>query len=258
MGGLMNPLSLLVEIPEFILQGLSGAVVALPTQAFFVYRIYVLSGKNMIAPLIWVIPAIFQNVATIFYAAKAFYSANGSVHIVSFIEIHDHFFTCITLSNLVVGAAVDALIAIAMTILLFCERTATGFVGTLHILQRLTIFAVNTGLWTAMFAVLSAILIHVIPTSALYTVFAIPLSSLYCNALLANLHARSYIRGEGTTHNAGAEMVVMNQAASNDTTTAKQSTRFSSAIHLDIRKTTESASFPDANLSTKPGLEHMV
>jgi len=37
MGGLMNPLSLLADILEFILQGLSLQVVALPMQAFFVY-----------------------------------------------------------------------------------------------------------------------------------------------------------------------------------------------------------------------------
>ena len=75
---------------------------------------------------------------------------------------------------------------------------------------------------------------HVFSTSALYMVFSIPLSSLYCNAFLANLNVRSYVRGEGTTHkfNAGAEMVVMDRTASNDTTTAKQSMRFSSAIHL--------------------------
>ncbi|KAN0073659.1 hypothetical protein V8E55_012136 [Tylopilus felleus] len=256
MGGLMNPLSLLADIPN--LQGLSLQVVALPTQAFFVYRIYVLSGKNMMAPLLWVIPAMFQIVATILHVAKAFYSANGFVHSLLRYAICSYMEQSLTLSNLAVGGTVDALIAIFMTILLLRQRTATGFVGTLHILQWLTIFAVNTGLWTAMFTVLSAVLMHVFSTSALYMVFSIPLSSLYCNALLANLNVRSYVRGEGTTHkfNAGAEMVVMDRTASNDTTTAKQSMRFSSAIHLDIRKTMELASFPD--LSRKPGPEHMV
>ncbi|KAN0073573.1 hypothetical protein V8E55_012243 [Tylopilus felleus] len=246
MGGLMNPLSLLADIPN--LQGLSLQVVALPTQAFFVYRIYVLSGKNMMAPLLWVG----------IHVAKAFYSANGFVHSLLRYAICSYMEQSLTLSNLAVGGMVDALIAIFMTILLLRQRTATEFVGTLHILQWLTIFAVNTGLWTAMFTVLSAVLMHVFSTSALYMVFSIPLSSLYCNAFLANLNVRSYVRGEGTTHkfNAGAEMVVMDRTASNDTTTAKQSMRFSSAIHLDIRKTMELASFPD--LSRKPGPEHMV
>lgn len=35
-------------------------------------------------------------------------------------------------------------------------------VSTTHILQRLAVFAVNTGTWTAIFALLSAIMVRVI------------------------------------------------------------------------------------------------
>lgn len=40
-------------------------------------------------------------------------------------------------------------------------------------------------------------------------VFGIPLSSVYCNTLLANLNARTYIRGGTTAPDTGADAVMM-------------------------------------------------
>lgn len=37
-----------------------------------------------------------------------------------------------------------------------------GFTSSVHILHRLTMFAVNTGIWTAIFALLSVILVRVL------------------------------------------------------------------------------------------------
>ena len=39
-----------------------------------------------------------------------------------------------------------------------------------------------------------------------YTVFGFPLCSVYCNTLLANLNARTYIRGETTTHHTDVDL----------------------------------------------------
>ena len=67
-----------------------------------------------------------------------------------------------------------------MTFLIFRKRNESGFAryahvscrrentsqrwstSTAHILQRLTMFAVNTGIWTATFAVLAIIMVRVI------------------------------------------------------------------------------------------------
>ncbi|KAG6380572.1 hypothetical protein JVT61DRAFT_4935 [Boletus reticuloceps] len=78
--------------------------------------------------------------------------------------------------------------------------------------------AVNTGIWTATFVILTLIFVRVVhrwrlisisssltqvpqmrvfPSTVLYVLFGIPLDSLYCNMLLANLNARAYIRGGG-------------------------------------------------------------
>ncbi|KAH0836833.1 hypothetical protein J3R83DRAFT_8610 [Lanmaoa asiatica] len=94
--------------------------------------------------------------------------------------------------------------------------------STDHILQRLVFFAVNTGIWTATFALLTVILLHLFPLNLLYAVFGIPLCSVYCNTLLANLNARAYIRGEATTPNVGVDPFTSPALQVSSTKTDKQ------------------------------------
>jgi hypothetical protein len=94
-------------------------------------------------------------------------------------------------------------------------------------LQRLILFSVNTGSWTALFALLTIILVrsgnicqifrsclkltlqmHTYLTESISMVFATPLCSVYCNTVLANLNARQYIRSETTGHNIDTEQVI--------------------------------------------------
>ncbi|KAN0080021.1 hypothetical protein V8E55_009587 [Tylopilus felleus] len=272
MAGLANPLTMVDEIPEI------DASVALPTQAFFAYRIYIFSGNNILVPLLWVRlskrssrsvslqtlgrlesnweRSFCTSVVAILYEVKSFYSVNGSIHVVGFTVIEDHFFTgkqSLATASLSVAAAVDVLIAIGMTFLLLRKQNAGGFADTAHILQRLTMFAVNTGSWTALFAVLSAIFTAVFRANALSAVFSIPLSSVYCNTLLANLNARTYIRGDGTTHNASTDLVTVRSPMSSEGKADNQSeeTKITPPFaRLKIRRTTEVVTFTDADRST--------
>ncbi|KAI9567067.1 hypothetical protein HD554DRAFT_2110190 [Boletus coccyginus] len=108
-------------------------------------------------------------------------------------------FMVLVTSTLYVAAAVDVLNAVVSTSLLFRKRIATGLSSEAHAFQRLAVFAVNTGIWTAAFALLAAILLHLSRFTFLSLVFGVPLCSVYCNTLLANLNVRAYIRDE--THN---------------------------------------------------------
>ncbi|KAF9238079.1 hypothetical protein BU15DRAFT_62726 [Melanogaster broomeanus] len=94
-----------------------------------------------------------------------------------------------------IAAAVDIVIAIAMCTLLAMGRT--GFSEkTDRMLLRLIVISLNTGLWTAILALLSMILLMSLPsTEMLYTGVNYPLCSLYCNTLLANLNIRPYLQG---------------------------------------------------------------
>ncbi|KAF8141405.1 hypothetical protein EV363DRAFT_1578669 [Boletus edulis] len=199
MAVLVNPLSL-NEIPELIqIEILFTALVAVPAQGFFVYRIYIFSGESIVPPLIWVPLAAYQLVSTIIYIVKAFYGTNG-VHVAELSVLGDTFFTDLAISYLSVAAATDVLIAAFLTVLLVRKRSTPVLSGMGHILHRLTVFAVNTGIWSATFAVLTLVLLCLYPHNSIYTVFGVPLCSIYCNTVLANLNARTYILGDMTTH----------------------------------------------------------
>ncbi|KAF8131444.1 hypothetical protein EV363DRAFT_1165129 [Boletus edulis] len=144
--GLVDPLAILDANPEL--------AVSFTLTAFFVHRIYNVSGKNIVVPLLWML-----IITSLVYVARAFYMVDGKLNVVGALVLDDRFFSTIVTSCLSLSAAVDVLIAIAMTYLLLRMRNATGFANTAHILQRLIVFAVNTGTWTALFAVLSVVLV---------------------------------------------------------------------------------------------------
>ncbi|KIJ21562.1 hypothetical protein PAXINDRAFT_95118 [Paxillus involutus ATCC 200175] len=91
--------------------------------------------------------------------------------------------------------AVDITITIALCTLLIMGRT--GFENTDRMILRLIFISVNTGLWSAIFAFLSVILLVIYPNDLIFTAFYYPLGTVYCNTLLASLNARSYARGGG-------------------------------------------------------------
>ncbi|KAI9464696.1 hypothetical protein HD554DRAFT_2280573 [Boletus coccyginus] len=219
-------------IPELTIQMLFTALVAVPAQGFFVYRIYVFSGKNIVAPLIWVPLALYQlgetshilgelksnRIRSKYQCVPAFTYGECSIMWISSSLLYKlHFalinvlfalsyqlaglsvfreksFIDITTSALSVAAVVDLLIAILSIFLLFRKGIATGLSSDAHIVQRLTVFAINTGIWTAVFALMTAILLRLSPLTFLSSVFGVPLCSVYCNTLLANLNVRAYIR----------------------------------------------------------------
>ncbi|KAI9454593.1 hypothetical protein HD554DRAFT_2150025 [Boletus coccyginus] len=110
------------------------------------------------------------------------------------------------------------MIAAVLTFLLFRKRTDTEFSSTAHILQRITVLVVNAGLWTATFALLSLIFLHLYPVKFLNEVFSFSLCSIYCNTTLANLNARAYIRGETRAYNTDVDLFASSTLEMFDTT----------------------------------------
>ncbi|KAF8448817.1 hypothetical protein L210DRAFT_2628303 [Boletus edulis BED1] len=212
MGALVNRDSLLHGVPELVLQLPFAAMVAVTTQGFFVYRIYIFNGKNIVVPLIFVPLAIYQLVSTLIYVRMALYSADGVTRAVGLLVLGDPFFMGMATSTLATAAALDVSIAVFLTYLLLRKQSVTGYASTIQVLHRLTVFAVNAGTWTATFALLSVILLHIYPSNMLYVVFVFPICSIYCNTLLANLNGRMYIRGEATTHNVDLDLFNFNSA----------------------------------------------
>ncbi|KAF9224907.1 hypothetical protein BS17DRAFT_766243 [Gyrodon lividus] len=89
-------------------------------------------------------------------------------------------------------AAVDVIIATVMCTLLAKGRT--GFnKRTDRVLFRWIIISINTGVWTAFFAVFTLVLHALHPSDLLLSATYYPICTVYGNTLLANFNARLYV-----------------------------------------------------------------
>ncbi|EEB92089.1 hypothetical protein MPER_09453, partial [Moniliophthora perniciosa FA553] len=184
----------LLEInQEVTLSILFTIFVSGPVQVFFVYRIYVLGGRNIILPFILDFVQSSKTVENsdtfwneVFFgytcAPDALPSdlASGSVR-------------DICLASLILAAVIDVAIAVAMVYLL--RRTKIeGMSQTQRMIARLTMYSVHTGLWTALLSIFVAVTLAAYPTTFIFIGLYVPISPLYCNTLLANLNLRQHVR----------------------------------------------------------------
>ncbi|KAF7355643.1 NAD-P-binding protein [Mycena sanguinolenta] len=105
-------------------------------------------------------------------------------------------------ASLIAATIVDLVIAGTMIMLLKDTESADGSTyrskRTSRTIRRLTVITINTGLITAVVAILSLILDETASGTVFWTAIAqYPQCSIYLSAFLANLNARSYIRGGG-------------------------------------------------------------
>ncbi|KAJ3526363.1 hypothetical protein NMY22_g10198 [Coprinellus aureogranulatus] len=100
-----------------------------------------------------------------------------------------------TLSRVVnaLAAAGDVLIAACLCVML--HRSRTGFTRSDTMINKLIMFAVNTGVLTSVCAICSLIAITVAGDTFIYIAFFFCIGRLYTNSLLATLNARKMIRG---------------------------------------------------------------
>ncbi|KAF5391194.1 hypothetical protein D9757_003147 [Collybiopsis confluens] len=103
----------------------------------------------------------------------------------------------------VLAAAGDTYIAALLTVLLNSSRT--GFSKSNSIINKLIIFAVNTGALTSLCAIASMISILSAPNTFIYISFFFCMGRLYANSLLATLNVRTLLRKSGGSAQASAE-----------------------------------------------------
>ncbi|KAJ3720687.1 hypothetical protein C8R42DRAFT_643065 [Lentinula raphanica] len=94
----------------------------------------------------------------------------------------------------VLAAAGDVLIAATLAWLLQASKTGSQRLDT--ILNKLTIFVINTGVLTSLFAIGSLISILAAPNTFIYMSFFFCMGRLYTNTLLASLNARKKMQRE--------------------------------------------------------------
>ncbi|KAL1741442.1 hypothetical protein HDZ31DRAFT_45436 [Schizophyllum fasciatum] len=92
----------------------------------------------------------------------------------------------------------DVTMAGLMTFFLYQEYRNGHYEGTNNMLRRLCLFSVNTGTWTAVFALTTLVLYERRPSDNYWAIFDFGVCGVYSNTLLANLNARDFARGDDT------------------------------------------------------------
>ncbi|KAG1738852.1 uncharacterized protein EDB91DRAFT_1136755 [Suillus paluster] len=178
--------SFLVQVvPPFATQFIFAATATVTVQAFFVFRICRLSGGGLwMVAVVWAALAIFQIVAAFIIVVKTCLS--GYLPYLWTPLPKD-----LAIAYLAVSLFIDIAIAIFLLKLLHRHKKETQVRSTLKIIQRLMVLAVLNMVWTTAFAICDLVTFLSLQEEDFYLLFDMPICSLYCNTLLANLNMRA-------------------------------------------------------------------
>ncbi|KAJ6629469.1 hypothetical protein B0H10DRAFT_1366269 [Mycena sp. CBHHK59/15] len=159
-----------------------GGCTGLAVQVFYEVRIYKLSKKWYISGALFLISlAQFGlNIVTVIVQSRFKLLeelVTSEVYVIAFNAL---------------GAAVDILIAVCMVYVLLHSRT--GVRKTNNILVKLTLYCVNSGLVTCVFALGAIITLALQPDSSISTLFSYSLGRVYGISLMGILNARTALR----------------------------------------------------------------
>ncbi|KAK7037535.1 hypothetical protein VNI00_011027 [Paramarasmius palmivorus] len=165
---------------EVLFNGFTGLFV----QTFLTYRIWSFR-KNI--PLVLGIGIL---VAAEFAVSVAYMAQGLAWHLNTYQSLKR--LRGLSMSINALAAAADITISASICTLLSSSRT--GFAWSNHMINRLMLFSINTGILTSLFACLSLITILIFPDKLIYFCFYFIIGRLYANSLLATLNARRAIR----------------------------------------------------------------
>ncbi|KAI0726468.1 hypothetical protein C8Q72DRAFT_526455 [Fomitopsis betulina] len=154
------------------------AMIALFVQMFFAWRVKVLTGK---------LPAV---ILIAFCSLCQWCGGIGTAIAVGMIPEFTHFqkFELIVIVWLAFSAVADTVIAISLVWHL--RKHKTGFSQTDDVVNKIIRTTVQTGLITALCAIIDLMLFLATP-SGLHLIFNLPLSKLYTNSLMSSLNSRA-------------------------------------------------------------------
>ncbi|KAI0648722.1 hypothetical protein C8Q79DRAFT_1007296 [Trametes meyenii] len=162
---------------------------------FFARRVYLISRKYRLLVAVAV---------TLSVVALGFASASTAEAVV---KITFEGFEHVTwLDSIGFGAIVISDVLTTSVLIIVLKRSRTGIRRTDHIVDSLILYAVNTGLLTGIFNMLSLFFALVAPTNMIYIGVSIVATKVYANSLLAVLNTRRSLaeREAAVTTNGGA------------------------------------------------------
>lgn len=204
-------------------------IISCSVQLFFAYRVKRLTGNTWLA------------VAISLLAVVAACGALGSAIAVNWWHDFDDFrnFKAVVVIWLVCAAVADVLVT--GVLVWYLRRKRTGLVGTDLFLDRIVRLTIQTGLLTAVFAVVDVVLFLSSPTT-LHFLFNMPLAKLYTNSLMSNLNSRS--GWEGSDSKQGAPGSLSERGNGMRLQQLKHSGPDFIMINKDVTTVTDSPRFP--------------
>ncbi|KAJ6532152.1 hypothetical protein DFH09DRAFT_1182737 [Mycena vulgaris] len=178
------PWSQLVQIPV-------GVFVATFVQLFYAFRIYALSNKSLVLPVIIGVLAVADLGLSLVSVHKTFqvkYFSQAREDIPYFA------------GTLSITVACDVLIASAMVYHLL--RNKTGFHKTGKAINLLVAYSLRSGAITMTFAICGLVIFVCFPTALIYLPFFFILVRLYALSFMSILNSRDHVREQlfSTTH----------------------------------------------------------
>ncbi|KAL4256406.1 hypothetical protein AB1N83_012213 [Pleurotus pulmonarius] len=190
----VNPVAIPVILVADIEQAqlIAGSCGVLLTQLFFSWRVWVISRTTFRMPLrliisaLTVILALFSCGYYMDLAVKGFNNSSLTVNTPDF----NLAYTLAASSRVLF----DLFITFAMTITLY--RSRSGVKQMDHVITLVIVFIVNTNLLTTLLSISELVTFFTFPRATIYGGLGFLTPKLYCNALLASLNSRQFIRNE--------------------------------------------------------------
>ncbi|KAL0572162.1 hypothetical protein V5O48_009809 [Marasmius crinis-equi] len=202
---------------EVLINGLTGLLV----QIFLSYRIWTCTQGALIAGG---------------FATAAAYMAMG---IASNLDNYDQLKGLRGLSMSINVLAVITDLTISAAICTYLNVSRTGYAWSNHVINRLILFSINTGLVTSFCACMSLITILVWPDTLIYFAFYFIIGRFYSNSLMATLNARKSIKNGPSSNSIDTEAP--------DTHTRSRATRVNTRLRI-----------PGERRSTRTGIQVQI
>ncbi|KAI0364321.1 hypothetical protein BV20DRAFT_1057299 [Pilatotrama ljubarskyi] len=174
-----KPTALLDGVWSIRILPVSTVLVILISEGFFTRRVYLIGGEFraivVVAPVLMLVILGFGIAASVEAFVRPTFAEFEKV-------------AWMTSAGFGVAVLVDFLLT--GTLILVLQKSRTGFRRMDSLIDLLIIYAINTGLLTGIFSLLSFIFAIVSPDKLIYSAFNIVAAKSYANSLLAVLNSR--------------------------------------------------------------------
>ncbi|KAK7042733.1 hypothetical protein R3P38DRAFT_3348643, partial [Favolaschia claudopus] len=170
-----------------VIETIIGALVAGMVQFFYAWRIYVLSEKSFILPVIIAICAVLGFVSGTLYAQKGLS--------VPYVKVEG---LLLVYSSTALAFSITSDIIITVAMLYYLSRNKTGMKATNRAINTLVAYAISSGLVTTMFAIADLIATWTAPSppTLIEAPFLFILVRLHCLSFMTILNSRDIVRSQ--------------------------------------------------------------